>query len=413
MESEENLKLGLCLSGGGNRAVVYHSGVLKCLAEKQLLEKVTFISTVSGGSLFTGLVYAIAGNRWPTSAEYLTKVYPQIRELLTTKNLQMTMLFKLVFNPMNWRYAFNRSNILAQLIEQSLNINMNLQDLPGTPCWVINGTNNATGNNWQFARKFMGEKLVGFVNNPDFPVAEAIAVSASFPGLIGRFKLDTTKFEWFTRPDVIDTAIHADHICEFDREQKANSVFKRYYLLDGGMYDNLGSESLFDDFGVQLRKDVNAFVISDAGAPLGIKRGAGVFHLLKRSKRMVDIIYDQIRTLRLRMLKKYLIKNPGKGLIFEIGDAAADLAKLPEQKHILKEYNFMPGTEARKAQAYKTDLSKVPVTSYNLISDNGYENTLAKLKLYPFIIEVTLPDETTVVPLKDKTGGKQTSSEKR
>ncbi|MEF9672493.1 patatin-like phospholipase family protein [Pseudomonas sp. PCH446] len=44
----------LALSGGGVRAMAFHLGVLKYLAEQQALERLTQISTVSGGSLLVG-----------------------------------------------------------------------------------------------------------------------------------------------------------------------------------------------------------------------------------------------------------------------------------------------------------------------------------------------------------------------
>ena len=42
------MKIGLALSGGGIRATVFHLGVL---ARQSLLEKITFLSTASGGRL--------------------------------------------------------------------------------------------------------------------------------------------------------------------------------------------------------------------------------------------------------------------------------------------------------------------------------------------------------------------------
>ena len=50
-------KIGIALSGGGVRATVFHLGVLARLAEDSLLESISFISSVSGGSLAAGLVY--------------------------------------------------------------------------------------------------------------------------------------------------------------------------------------------------------------------------------------------------------------------------------------------------------------------------------------------------------------------
>ena len=63
--AENDLQIGIALSGGGVRAAVFHLGVLGRLAEDGLLEKITRISTVSGGTLVTGLIYSIAGNKWP------------------------------------------------------------------------------------------------------------------------------------------------------------------------------------------------------------------------------------------------------------------------------------------------------------------------------------------------------------
>jgi predicted patatin/cPLA2 family phospholipase len=53
-------RIGLALSGGGVRAAVFHLGVLKRVAAENLLEEVSAVSTVSGGSLITA-----AMSRWP------------------------------------------------------------------------------------------------------------------------------------------------------------------------------------------------------------------------------------------------------------------------------------------------------------------------------------------------------------
>jgi NTE family protein len=48
-QTENNVKLGLALSGGGFRSAFFHVGVLARLAEADLLRKVDVISSVSGG----------------------------------------------------------------------------------------------------------------------------------------------------------------------------------------------------------------------------------------------------------------------------------------------------------------------------------------------------------------------------
>lgn len=52
------MRIALALSSGGFRATVFHLGVLARLAKENQLENITYLSTVSGGSLCAGLVYA-------------------------------------------------------------------------------------------------------------------------------------------------------------------------------------------------------------------------------------------------------------------------------------------------------------------------------------------------------------------
>jgi NTE family protein len=52
-------KIALALSGGGTRAMAFHAGVIRYLADDGILHQVNHISSVSGGSLLVGLVLKI------------------------------------------------------------------------------------------------------------------------------------------------------------------------------------------------------------------------------------------------------------------------------------------------------------------------------------------------------------------
>ena len=54
---DNGLKIGLALSGRGTRAGVFHAGILKAMAKRELLDKISFISSVSGGSIVIGLIF--------------------------------------------------------------------------------------------------------------------------------------------------------------------------------------------------------------------------------------------------------------------------------------------------------------------------------------------------------------------
>src|SRR5687768_15334685 len=61
-DSEKKVERGtaLCLSGGGYRAMLFHTGVLWRLNELESLVELKRISSVSGGSITAGVL----GTRW-------------------------------------------------------------------------------------------------------------------------------------------------------------------------------------------------------------------------------------------------------------------------------------------------------------------------------------------------------------
>jgi len=53
---ERDLGIGLCLSGGGYRAMLFHAGALARLNEAGILDELDAISSVSGGSIASGFL---------------------------------------------------------------------------------------------------------------------------------------------------------------------------------------------------------------------------------------------------------------------------------------------------------------------------------------------------------------------
>lgn len=68
-------KIGLALSGGGSRAMAFHLGALRALQDLNLLDRVTVISTVSGGSVI-GALYRYGNG---TFADFDDKVKTTLR----------------------------------------------------------------------------------------------------------------------------------------------------------------------------------------------------------------------------------------------------------------------------------------------------------------------------------------------
>src|SRR5512138_2159604 len=55
-DKDEKHGLALCLSGGGYRAALFHLGVLRCLHEMGILQTVSTVSSVSGGSIISAYI---------------------------------------------------------------------------------------------------------------------------------------------------------------------------------------------------------------------------------------------------------------------------------------------------------------------------------------------------------------------
>ena len=155
------MRIAIALSGGRVRAAAFHCGVLRRLALDELLERTTFVSTVSGGSLLTGLILCQNFYRWPTSEEFLETVLPQVSKCLTTATLQWSYVWRVFALP--WRLAQGRAWVLARQLEAQWGIVGSLQDVPSVPRWIINATCYETGKNWRFSQPRMGDYLSHYV----------------------------------------------------------------------------------------------------------------------------------------------------------------------------------------------------------------------------------------------------------
>ncbi len=175
LDTTGDSRIALALSGGGVRAVAYHTGVLRWLAKKKVLDRVVHVSSVSGGSLLVGLVFQLSGCQWPSSEYYLSTVAPGIRRLLTTRSLQFDMFLRLM-NPLNWRYVLSRANILAKSIRSVWNVSGTLGQYAETPAWSINGTTAENGRRFRFKAGTMGDYEIGYARADGFETAAAMAM---------------------------------------------------------------------------------------------------------------------------------------------------------------------------------------------------------------------------------------------
>jgi len=360
--------IGLALSGGGVRAAAFHAGVLRYLAERGLLENVTHVSSVSGGSLFAGLVFQNGNYRWPTSQAYLDKVLPHVREVLTTTSLQGRSVLRLVL-PTNWALFLDRPEVLAQTIGKLWGIKASFLALDETPIWSINCSTGETGRRFRFKSDgTLGDYELGHADLKDLDIATALAASAAFPGWIGPLELAPENYAW--KKKVPRDAKEATPF---------TPPFQKLHIYDGGVYDNLGMEAIFDAGTQAMKEDsgVRYLVVSDAGASVARRDLPLVPH--KRVLQLIDIYAEQVSDLRVRAFKNYLRQNPGMGAYAQIGKSVA--ASIEEHRKERKQaiadallkHAWLSEEDAKKAKDYPTTLKKMDAPDFDLLARHGHE----------------------------------------
>lgn len=300
------MKIGIALSGGGYRATVFHLGVLARMAEDGLLEQIRFVSSVSGGSIATGLLFAANGNRWPTSSTYRNKVVPYAFEKLTTQNLQLWLLLDLLLVPIN--LVSSRARLVSKRLARQLGITGQLANLPSSPRWLINTTCLETGRSWRFEKIRMGGYLFGYVDHPDYLISDAVAASCGLPLAIGPMTVKSNQFEgWYDfDPDTNKKGPPRDPLS------------RKAHLYDGGVYGNIGLEPLVNyngpNGGYALRSGIDYLMVSNASGKVDARP---VSYGLDSLSRLISIPKYQVEALRSRDILHRIVYHDLAGRYFD------------------------------------------------------------------------------------------------
>jgi NTE family protein len=377
------MKITLALSGGGFRATVFHLGALARLARENHLEDVILLSTVSGGSLCTGLVFALNGFKWPGSQVFLAQVEPQARQLLTAFDLQGSLLSR-VFGTF-WTVLETRADDLSALMQKHWKITASLKDLPSLPRWMINATCYETGKNWRFERFRMGDYVYGYTNDTDLPLSDAMAASAGFPGLIGALEVKAAGRKWFKYASKFDPA---QKIADQAEEESWSKVtiethFPSAHLWDGGVYDNHGLEGIHD-FRTGWSKRFGFLIVSDAAGRGGEERyRKGIPAIMRLS---TGIMMNQVRSLRTRAIIERLANHADQdqGVFLQTGNSCRYIIESARHNDWLPRFceGAMPEDEVEKAAAMGTVIRKLTMEEYERLYHHGYEVADATLCAY-------------------------------
>ncbi len=257
-------KTALCLSGGGYRAVAFHTGVLWRLNELGVFQHIVRVSAVSGGALLAGCL-AMAWPKLDGSAETFKRlVAGPMRNLLDVTIGTPAYVRGLL-------PGHTANGELARYFQDYLYGDAMLETMPSRPDFVFCATDLRHGTLWTFDRRQMGNTETGWYDASTVPLATAIAASAAFPLILAPARIDLRRYP-----------PHGGQL----QMQPKNAV-----LTDGGVYDVLALDPVCDE-------KFAALLVSDADEALPVQPRPA-WNWLGQITRVREIAMSQVRVQRL------------------------------------------------------------------------------------------------------------------
>lgn len=338
--------IGLCLSGGGYRAMLFHLGVVWRLAELGYLGSehrwgkhgelgsLQRVSSVSGGSITAG-VLGLAWNDLDVDSPGVSERFREhVAEPIQAFASRSTVtiwsgLPAVIFSTVNKR--------VVRVYRKRLFGDLTLQNLPGTPDFVFNTTNLQSGALWSFSKRAARDWRVGRIEEPTDTIAKVVGASSAFPPFLSpaRFRYRDEDF----------TPGSGDGL-------QGPPFTTRPQLTDGGVYDNLGLETVF--------KNYKTVICSDAGGDLEAQKKIHSDWILQ-TYRVVKTINNQVRSLRKRILLTSFVEHEHHGTYWSM---RTDVRKYP-----VKDRLPCPFNRTQELAGIRTDLeAKDTVTQRRLIN---------------------------------------------
>jgi predicted acylesterase/phospholipase RssA len=215
--------VGVAISGGGSRSANFAAAAMFQLQRLGILQRVDYISSVSGGSL-TAAYYCTHGtgdDGWNPEAVQRKLSYSFASDSLG-QTLMPWNLLAIMFS------SFDRTDVLAGTFQKVLfsrdGKGLTYGDLrPDRPRLLINATDLQSGKPFVFSNESFDE-----INSDlsKMPLAYAVSASSAVPVLLHQVTL-----------------------------QDYSTTFNQYrHLIDGGVSDNLGAQTLVETFSAHVQQ---------------------------------------------------------------------------------------------------------------------------------------------------------------
>ncbi len=334
-------EIGLCLSGGGFRAALFHLGALRRLNELGILKNLDTISSVSGGSILSAFLADRIVKGGKTSLDFSDwdkEVSKPFREFVSKDLRTVPFLAHLLWN---WLVPRFRVKCLENRYKKRLT-GLRLEQLPVSPRFILCATDITFGINWVFSRNEVGDYQAGYIKTAlSWPLARAVAASSSFPPIFGPMR-PLAKAQDFSGGNY--------------REEDRGKLLSRLELSDGGVYDNMGLEPVF--------KDHQCILVSNCGAPFDFKISK---NYIRRLLRYTRVITNQAVALRTRFFHTGITKKWHDGAFWSINSSAGE-----EKKPGVQFEGYSKELVDKVLSNVRTDLDAFTEAEMSVLENHGY-----------------------------------------
>ena len=270
-DDDKQLKdgIGIALSGGGYRAMLFHLGTLWRLRDAGLLGQAQRISSVSGGSITAGaLALAWKDINWDDDGRSFRQrvADPIVALARKTIDIPSAIIGRIPGMSGTW---------IRSSYDKALFHGATLQDLPDVPRFVFNATSLHSGKLFRCSKPYLAEWTFGRWLKPTTRLSEVVAASSAFPPVLSPVTIDVSGFEY-------DPS-----------EGKGRAPPKSFRLADGGVYDNLGLETVW--------KRYRTLFVSDGGGGFEYQEKPSAL-LSLQALRVTLMLMEQVGMLRARQM---------------------------------------------------------------------------------------------------------------
>ena len=273
--------VGLCLSGGGYKAAMFHLGALARLNELGALKKIARISSVSGGAIAAGVLAvkwkSLRFNTLGIAESFESEFLQPLLRLCIEANIDQVAIAGGVLSPFE-RAAEKVERAYDKWLYDGAVLDDFPDEAPGeAPRFVFNATNTQLNSPVRISKGHLRDYRVGEWKNPDLRISTVVSASSAFPPVLSPLPI--------IPPRPLDPMEHAD--------RNHAPYNERLELCDGGVYDNLGTETVW--------KRCKTILVSNAGNEFDDQPNPpdGWHHQLRRT---VSMIHRQAENNRMRIL---------------------------------------------------------------------------------------------------------------